>query len=785
MKIKSIHLENILSFDKLDLELGDINVIMGPNNSGKTNVVRVLNFVKDLDYYVKNRVFEQFVKAENREEPFLITLDIELSDEEKNKLERYISVYYEIEMRGAMSEIEKGLDKILPEKIQLPVTRETIKKASQFVEMIFNLMSDYVQNKIKEILDPESISIVCFYSGFSGEQPITYLKLKNGYAIHKYGHLTIFEKILVKSTSYFELGRSVLTHNILREVLISYLQSSNPGEIISFKYKDKIKEMIVQIFEKIPERGLLLTLEPGKINNEKKKKEILRQIYYIFDKTSSYNVSYWNLPRLIKEWYDKSVILTNNIRMNSQTNRLLECTRYFEGSGNAMYYLPYMLLKLKNSLDRDDRRRYHDIENLFEKLTGYRFNVWFSPDSYIIESKNEKSTQASTEILIKEQKEVKKEQIFPDGWIGINIFKKNDVEIPIELSGAGLNELLYILYLIVGARNKTIFLDEPASNLHPLLQRKLMELIVDYRYKNQSQFVVITHSPYLLPSFCEKEENNQNTSKIKYVHFRLANGNTKAVVMEFTENVRKYCRQLDERKVIFFSDAILVLEGLSDEYIFRKLLEIHWERLLIKKNIEVISFNGGDTAKEVYDILRAEWELNAFLILDHDKERKHSELTSKNNVFFLPSDIEGTILFGEILALLKKLCKNYSVKYEPHFIFKKFGGWLKNESKFENKKNKLEKIMKTLEEGDIQKITEMILKTSDNLMEKLTEEDRARICECARITSNKLNTYIDAKIFVDNKLNHAVRIVEYDHFFETMPEDLKSFLEENVLHNNS
>jgi AAA15 family ATPase/GTPase len=54
MRIKKITIENALSFgegdDKLEIELGDINFIVGPNNSGKSNVMRVTyHFRKNLE----------------------------------------------------------------------------------------------------------------------------------------------------------------------------------------------------------------------------------------------------------------------------------------------------------------------------------------------------------------------------------------------------------------------------------------------------------------------------------------------------------------------------------------------------------------------------------------------------------------------------------------------------------------------------------------------------------------------------------------------------------------
>ena len=47
MKISRIQISNILTFseeDPLDITLTDLNYIVGPNNSGKTNLLRALKY---------------------------------------------------------------------------------------------------------------------------------------------------------------------------------------------------------------------------------------------------------------------------------------------------------------------------------------------------------------------------------------------------------------------------------------------------------------------------------------------------------------------------------------------------------------------------------------------------------------------------------------------------------------------------------------------------------------------------------------------------------------------
>ena len=60
MSIKRIKVTNFKSFDELDVELGDFNVLIGANASGKTNFINIFNFVRDImNFGLKNAVSMQ------------------------------------------------------------------------------------------------------------------------------------------------------------------------------------------------------------------------------------------------------------------------------------------------------------------------------------------------------------------------------------------------------------------------------------------------------------------------------------------------------------------------------------------------------------------------------------------------------------------------------------------------------------------------------------------------------------------------------------------------------
>ena len=90
MQIKQIKLKNFLSFGNTEqvIDLSDLNTIVGPNDSGKTNVFRAINLIHTL---LNERMTpsESYYHNKNFERPFKLELKIELNHEEKNALNNF------------------------------------------------------------------------------------------------------------------------------------------------------------------------------------------------------------------------------------------------------------------------------------------------------------------------------------------------------------------------------------------------------------------------------------------------------------------------------------------------------------------------------------------------------------------------------------------------------------------------------------------------------------------------------------------------------------------------
>ena len=88
---------------------------------------------------------------------------------------------------------------------------------------------------------------------------------------------------------------------------------------------------------------------------------------------------------------------------------------------------------------------------------------------------------------------------------------KNKQKINICDFGVGSNRILPIILTIINSLNlaiykdeivgltpKTFIIEEPESNLHPKLQSKFADFLIDAAYKFNIQFIIETHSEYLI-----------------------------------------------------------------------------------------------------------------------------------------------------------------------------------------------------------------------------------------------------------------------------------------------
>jgi len=79
------------------------------------------------------------------------------------------------------------------------------------------------------------------------------------------------------------------------------------------------------------------------------------------------------------------------------------------------------------------------------------------------------------------------------------IIEKDGKQMPLTDVGFGINQLIPLLLKIITYPNESTFIiEEPESNLHPALQSKIADLLIDAYNEFGLKFIIETHSEYLI-----------------------------------------------------------------------------------------------------------------------------------------------------------------------------------------------------------------------------------------------------------------------------------------------
>jgi energy-coupling factor transporter ATP-binding protein EcfA2 len=227
-------------------------------------------------------------------------------------------------------------------------------------------------------------------------------------------------------------------------------------------------------------------------------------------------------------------------------------------SGHDPSTLPLRLFALKNG-DASQRERFARIRQTFEELApGRRLDVSFEAIA-----PSGRSAQPAARPAINGSVPAHP----PDRELAITVLigehggAYHSFELPVELEGAGVWEALVLAEAVADSTDRVVVLDEPAVNLHPTWQR----LLVEHVRAAPGQFVIITHSPYLvvldrpddLSSVVRLTRSNDRTNARRYED---ASSDQNAAADLRLRIVRELAPSADARALLFAAGVVL-LEG--------------------------------------------------------------------------------------------------------------------------------------------------------------------------------------------------------------------------------
>lgn len=198
-------------------------------------------------------------------------------------------------------------------------------------------------------------------------------------------------------------------------------------------------------------------------------------------------------------------------------------------------------------------------------------------------------------------------------------------------NGAGdgyINIFNIVDALYDSTEDNVIFIDEPEVSLHPELQRKLFDLLVEY--SKDKQIIVSTHSPFFVDwslfakhSKIIRLRKDEDTINV----FELKDSSKKGIVSLLKDAHHPHILSLNANEIFFLKDNVILTEGQEDVLCYKEIF----------KQLEYVpdaSFfgwgvGGEDKFRFVLNILQDLGYEKVFVILDNDKRHTIQDYVDK------------------------------------------------------------------------------------------------------------------------------------------------------------
>lgn len=167
--------------------------------------------------------------------------------------------------------------------------------------------------------------------------------------------------------------------------------------------------------------------------------------------------------------------------------------------------------------------------------------------------------------------------------------KKDGNNFLLNQASSGEVELInFILGMItLGLKGGIIIVDEPELHLHPKWIAFLRGFFMQYAFTEKNQLMVVTHSSTFIntstyPYISRVYKNERGSSSLHHV-VDVNNEETKE---------RLHFINATNNEKVFFSDFVLMVEGDTDEIVFKQKLEVIKKETGFKSNVEVMQVKG-------------------------------------------------------------------------------------------------------------------------------------------------------------------------------------------------
>lgn len=211
--------------------------------------------------------------------------------------------------------------------------------------------------------------------------------------------------------------------------------------------------------------------------------------------------------------------------------------------------------------------------------------------------------------------------------------------LPLDSFGTGLHQAIILAAAATVTSDHLVCLEEPELNLHPLLQRQLIQYLVS---KTSNRYMIATHSAHLLDSVAPR-----------ITHVELRNHVSSAGRVTNPTHLFRVATELGYRASdLVQSNCVIWVEGPSDRVYLRHWLK-QWDDELIEGLHFTIMFYGGSLLKDLTPddpdvddfISLRRINRNLAILIDSDKRSPHARLngTKRRVIEGMSADVSDAV----------------------------------------------------------------------------------------------------------------------------------------------